>query len=275
MNIPRPDHPVWRRLVTGEMLFQPSFLGACMFLARVRAERRRPDGRSHTAAHMGQLRAIYARNQDCGTAQRDLAILRVNEIFTMDPDCGGWFQEDTWPGGTDIPLPDHPVWNGLVTGAIPFQPSFLGASLFLTRVRTEPRRGDDRDRTALHTGRLRALYAYNAECTSAQRDLVRLVWMKPAVRGRSAALARRRAHGYEMTVLAADGREYDLPADTVTRDDPASGSRGPYVPLAFRSQGDVFYVSSSRWPELSGAALRLRYAYGPLARPASCRPRRS
>jgi hypothetical protein len=192
----------------------------------------------------------------------------VNEIFTVDADCGGWFHEETPPGGMNIPLPDHPVWKGLVTGELPFQPSFLGACMYLTRVRAELRQRVDKNRTALHSGRLRALYAHNSECKSAQRDLIRLTWMSAASRERSAAAARTRPKKYTMTVVSADGSEHDLPADTVTRDEPAPGTRGPYVPLAFRPQGDVFYVCSARWSELAGLALRLKHAYGPFARAA-------
>ena len=306
MNIPRPDHPVWRRLVTGEVLFQPSFLGACMFLANVRADRRRRGVR--TALHMEQLRTLYARNQDCNSVRQDLAALRMNEIFMADPDCGGWFKEEARSSGMSIPPPDHPVWQRLVSGAVLFQPSFLGACMLLAHLRADLQQpsplpalppeggglgrgmpGDERG-AVLHMRQLRALYANNVECGSVQRDLVRLrmneiftadsdcgAWfhaeresvqrdllrlrMSIAARGRSAAAARRRPKFYTMTVVAADGGgEYELPADTVTRDEPAAGTRGPYVPLAFRPQGDVFYVCTARWSQLAGMPLRLQSA---------------
>ena len=84
---------------------------------------------------------------------------------------------------------------------------------------------------------------------------------------------------YTMRVVEiGNAREHDLPADTVTRDAPACspprvaraiarssaeaerGGRasGPLLPLGFRPQGDVFYVSAERWPELLGKALRLK-----------------
>lgn len=68
------------------------------------------------------------------------------------------------------------------------------------------------------------------------------------------------AESYLMRVVEADGREHEIPADTVTREVAVLGARGPIVPLAFRAQRDVFYVWSQRWPELAGKALRLHPA---------------
>ena len=94
-NIPPPDHPVWRRLVSGEVLFEPSHLGACMFLARARADLQQPGGGTRIALHMGQLRVLYAQNMDCGSVQRDLVKVRMNEIAAVAPDCAGWFRRRT------------------------------------------------------------------------------------------------------------------------------------------------------------------------------------
>jgi hypothetical protein len=63
---------------------------------------------------------------------------------------------------------------------------------------------------------------------------------------------------YSMTVVEiAGGREHDLPADAVTRDE-AGCAHAPLVPLGFRPEGAVFYVRCERWPELAGKALRIR-----------------
>jgi hypothetical protein len=64
---------------------------------------------------------------------------------------------------------------------------------------------------------------------------------------------------YTMRVVEiASGMKHELPADAVTRDVPTP-ARGALVPLAFRPAGDAFYVSSGRWPELTGKALRLGF----------------
>jgi hypothetical protein len=259
LGIPAPDHPVWHRLVTGEALFQPTFLGACMLLTHARADRRLPGGESEAALHTGQLRTLYAQNMECDSVQRDLARLRTSEIFAADPDCGGWFRAEGRPRrAVDIPPADHPVWQELVTGDVRFQPSFLGASLLLAHVRAELRQPGRSSCTALHPGQLRALYAHNVECGSVQRDILRLL-VSRAPRGRPPS--RRRRKGYTMRVVAlAGGGEHDLPADTVTRDEPAPGRPGPYVPLAFRLLGDVFYVHSPRWSALEGIPLCLKSA---------------
>lgn len=76
-----------------------------------------------------------------------------------------------------------------------------------------------------------------------------------------------RAESYSVKVVGLDGSEHEIPADTVTREEPAPASRGPYVPLAFRAARDVFYVWSERWPELAGKALRLKF---PAARRRRC-----
>ena len=96
-NIPPPDHPVWRRLLSGEVLFQPSYLGARMFLARARADLRQPGGGTRIGLYVGQLRVLYERNMDCGSVQRDLVKVRLNEISAVAPDCMGWFGRGTGP----------------------------------------------------------------------------------------------------------------------------------------------------------------------------------
>jgi hypothetical protein len=75
---------------------------------------------------------------------------------------------------------------------------------------------------------------------------------------------------YTMPVVEVEsGREHRLPADAVTRDTPPpacasrpgdgrAASQGPLLPLAFRPRGDAFFVTSPRWPELAGKALRLQ-----------------
>ncbi len=109
-DIPPPDHPVWRRLVSGEVPFQPSFLGACMFLARARADLQQPGGRAHIGLYMGQLSGLYVQNMDCGSVQRDLVKVRMNEISAVDPDCTGWFKRGTagTPAGVR-PAPPRPL----------------------------------------------------------------------------------------------------------------------------------------------------------------------
>lgn len=100
-NIPPPDHPVWRRLVSGEVLFQPSFLGACMFLARARADlQEQPEGRTRIALYTEQLSTLYVQNMDSGSVQRDLVKVRMNEISAVDPDCMGWFKRRTGLGAS-------------------------------------------------------------------------------------------------------------------------------------------------------------------------------
>jgi hypothetical protein len=70
---------------------------------------------------------------------------------------------------------------------------------------------------------------------------------------------------YAMQVVeAVSGRGHRLPADVVTRDSPG-GTRGPLLPLAYRARGELFFVSSERWPELHGEPLRLAEA-APAAR---------
>jgi hypothetical protein len=68
------------------------------------------------------------------------------------------------------------------------------------------------------------------------------------------------AMDYTMPVVEVEsGREHRLPADAVTRD--ASRpvrSQGPILPLAFRPRAEAFYVTSARWPDLAGKALRLK-----------------
>jgi hypothetical protein len=91
-NIPPPDHPVWRRLVSGEVPFQPSFLGACMFLARARTDLQQPGGGTDIGLYTGQLSVLYVQNMDCGSVQRDLVKVRMNEISAVAPDCTGWFK---------------------------------------------------------------------------------------------------------------------------------------------------------------------------------------
>jgi hypothetical protein len=253
LNIPPPEHPVWHRLVNGELPFQPSFLGACMLLTHVRADGRRPGGERRAV----QLRALYAQNRHSGSARSDLVRLRVNEIFTADPDCSGWFREEARSERVaEVPPADHPVWRGLVTGEETFQPSFLGACMLLAHVRADLRQPGGRSRAGVHVGQLRSLYAHNVECGSVQRDLLRLRAGAGAC-GRPAAPARGRRVSYMIPVVAIDGREHHLPADTVTRDEPTPGPRGPYIPLAFRVRGEVFYVCTARWSELAGVALRL------------------
>ncbi|OFX24982.1 MAG: hypothetical protein A2V77_24250 [Anaeromyxobacter sp. RBG_16_69_14] len=96
VRTPPPDHPVWRRLVSGEVLFRPSFLGACMFLARARADlQRQPGGRTPIAVYTEQLSTLYVQNMDCGSVLRDLVKVRMNEISAVDPDCMGWFKRRT------------------------------------------------------------------------------------------------------------------------------------------------------------------------------------
>jgi hypothetical protein len=64
---------------------------------------------------------------------------------------------------------------------------------------------------------------------------------------------------YTMTILDdGDGCEYELPADTVTRDD--QHGAGPLIPLGYRRCTDVFYIRSSRWPGLLGRPLRISSA---------------
>jgi hypothetical protein len=66
--------------------------------------------------------------------------------------------------------------------------------------------------------------------------------------------------GYTMRVVGTvTGRVRELPADAVTRDAP-SAAGGPLLPLAYRARGERFFVSSDRWPELRGEALRLAEA---------------
>jgi hypothetical protein len=61
--------------------------------------------------------------------------------------------------------------------------------------------------------------------------------------------------GYTMKVIETEScREHELPADAVTRD--TEGTRAPLIPLGYRPLGDVFFVSSQRWPELIGKPLR-------------------
>jgi hypothetical protein len=257
MGIPHPEHPVWRRLVNEEVPFRPSFLGARMFLANARADRRRPDGGGRTGVQVERLRDLYAQNQECRSARQDLAALRMSEIFMADSDCGGWFKRERSDRSVDLPSPDHPGWHCLVIGDVPFQPSFLGARVYLAHARAKLRQPGGGSRMAAHAGQLRALYARNAECGSVQLDLARMV-MTTAARRRPST-ARRRRKGYTLMVVAVDGGgEHALPADAVTRDEPAAGINGPYIPLAFRLHGDVFYVSGARWPELEGMALSLR-----------------
>jgi hypothetical protein len=52
------------------------------------------------------------------------------------------------------------------------------------------------------------------------------------------------------------GREHVLPGDVVTCE--TRSGRYPLLPLGYRARGQVFYVSSERWPELEGKALRTR-----------------
>jgi hypothetical protein len=71
---------------------------------------------------------------------------------------------------------------------------------------------------------------------------------------------------YTMRVEVIDGGgEQDLPADTVTRDEPSRGG-GPLVPLAYRPLCCPFYVCSERWPELAGKALRVKATARPRGR---------
>ena len=63
---------------------------------------------------------------------------------------------------------------------------------------------------------------------------------------------------YTMKIVEIEtGLEHELPADTVSRDDPG-GTRGPLVPLGFRGGHSAFYVVSERWPHLAGKPLRVR-----------------
>lgn len=52
------------------------------------------------------------------------------------------------------------------------------------------------------------------------------------------------------------GREHVLPGDVVTCD--TQDGRYPLIPVGYRPRGAVFFVSSERWPELRGRALRTR-----------------
>jgi hypothetical protein len=62
---------------------------------------------------------------------------------------------------------------------------------------------------------------------------------------------------YTMKIVEIEtGREHELPADTVSRDEP--GAQGPLIPLGFRPRHCAFYVCSARWPELAGKPLRVR-----------------
>jgi hypothetical protein len=63
---------------------------------------------------------------------------------------------------------------------------------------------------------------------------------------------------YTMKVVEIEtGYEHELPADTVSRDEPG-GAHGPLVPLGFRPRDCAFYVFSERWPQLAGKPLRVR-----------------
>ena len=53
------------------------------------------------------------------------------------------------------------------------------------------------------------------------------------------------------------GTERVLPADAVTRALRTPSPYCPVVPLGFRAPGDTFFVSSERWPDLDGKALRV------------------
>jgi predicted regulator of Ras-like GTPase activity (Roadblock/LC7/MglB family) len=74
-----------------------------------------------------------------------------------------------------VPPADHPKWIELVTGKMPFRPSFLLARMFLASARTEVgRSGANPKLIQQYAAKLHELFVENTDSASVRQDLARL-----------------------------------------------------------------------------------------------------
>jgi hypothetical protein len=74
-----------------------------------------------------------------------------------------------------VPPADHPKWIELVTGKMPFRPSFLLARMFLASARTEVgRSGANPKLIQQYAAKLHELFVENTDSANVRQDLARL-----------------------------------------------------------------------------------------------------
>ncbi len=73
-----------------------------------------------------------------------------------------------------VPPTSHPKWSEVVTGKRAFEPSFVAARMLIVRCRMQLLRSKSDADAMRFAAELREVYASNADCPSASRDLAAL-----------------------------------------------------------------------------------------------------
>jgi predicted regulator of Ras-like GTPase activity (Roadblock/LC7/MglB family) len=133
------------------------------------------------ARHVGPMSKVYVEE----------AVRRVSPDAPFSVSLGGKLIEDLGAQIEDsgdrmrfrqavqlamqIPPADHPRWAELVTGKVPFKPSFLAARMFLASARMEVgKRGANPELIKKYAAGLRDMFAENADSSNVRQDLAKV-----------------------------------------------------------------------------------------------------